>query len=455
MLSALEERRLIETLAEARAPRYTSYPTAVQFGPGVDAQTYAGWLAALPDDRPVSVYVHIPFCRRLCLYCGCNMQVARRQEPVTDYVQLLDREIELAFWARGRGLTASTLHLGGGSPDCLSPADLERLFASLRYAFHLPKDMAFDVEIDPAHVSEDFIRAAARFGLTRASLGVQTFAPAVQAAIHRPQSVERVSEVVAALRSAGVQGVNFDLMYGLPKQTLADVIDTIDQALALQPSRIAVFGYAHMPQLKAHQKVFAAETLPGVVERMAQAEAAADRLVGAGYVRIGLDHFALPDDAMARAATTGGLHRNFQGYTTDAAETLIGLGVSAISRLPQGYAQNAHGLGAWRAALSQGRLPVERGVAFTGDDRLRADIIERLMCDGWVDLAAACERHNGSARDLESIWDPLVEFVKDGLVELYGELVHVTPRGRFLIRTLCTAFDRYYEPERGRHSVAV
>lgn len=454
-MNTANDMRALDALAEARAPRYTSYPTAVQFGKAVDAATYAGWLAALPNGEAVSVYVHVPFCRRLCWYCGCNMRVVNGTKSVTDYVQALDREIELVFWARGRVFPVSSLHLGGGSPDSLSPDDLDRLFASLRYAFHIPGGIEIAAELDPAHVSEAWIRAAARHGLNRASLGVQTFAPAVQAAVNRPQSFERVSEVVAGLRDARVGAINFDLMYGLPKQTAADIRATIDQALTLRPDRISVFGYAHVPNLKAHQHLIDPATLPGVAERMEQSQAAAERLIEAGYVRIGLDHFALPDDDMAKALAEGTLRRNFQGYTTDRAETLIGLGASAISKLPFGYAQNAADLNQWRAAIAQGRLPTARGVAFTGDDRLRADAIERLMCFGQVDLSDLCRQHLTAMDTLDGAWESLRQFEALGLVTLNGASVRATERGRTLIRTICTAFDRYYDPHGGRHSRAV
>ncbi len=446
---------LAAALAESRAPRYTSYPTAVQFGPQVNGEIYADWLVALPNGKPVSLYVHVPFCQRLCWYCGCNMQVNRRAELVTDYIKKLDRESELVFWTRGRGLSVSTLHLGGGSPDTLSPSDLDRLFASLTYAFEIDRRTAIDAEIDPAHVSGEWIRSAARHGLGRASLGVQTFAPAVQAAIHRPQSFERVAEVVQTLRAARVEAINFDLMYGLPKQTETDVLDTLDLALTLRPNRIAMFGYAHMPHLKRHQGLIPTSLLPGSVERQAQAEAAAARLVAEGYVRIGLDHYALPDDDLAIAASAGRLHRNFQGYTTDDADTLIGLGVSAISHTPEGYAQNETDLAAWAAALAKGRLPVARGFALSKDDRLRADAIERLMCDGRIDLEALCRRHGEALATLDELAPDLQALASEGLVRIQGATVSVTDAGRPFIRTVCTAFDRYFDPTAGRHAKAV
>jgi len=455
MSAALAMPHSTRAFADAQAPRYTSYPTAVQFGPSVDADSYARWLAAVPGETPVSVYVHVPFCRRLCWYCGCNMRVVRRSETITDYVRLLDREIELVFWAGGRVLPVSHLHLGGGSPDSLSADDLDRLFASLRYAFYLPKDLEFDAELDPAHVSAAWVHAAARHGLTRASLGVQTFAPHVQAAIHRPQPFKRVAEVVGELRGAGVKAINFDLMYGLPLQTTADIRASLDQALTLRPNRLAVFGYAHVPNMKRHQRLINGADLPGASARMEQAAVAAERLVAEGYVRIGLDHFALPDDEMAVALANGRLRRNFQGYTTDPADTLIGLGASAIGKLPGGYVQNHTELADWRAALAKGRLATARGVALRADDTLRADVIERLMCRGHVDLQGLCAAHGQPLSVFDDAWGALNDFREAGLIRIDGWTIRLTEAGAPLVRVVCTAFDRYFRADAGRYSKAV
>lgn len=446
---------LLDAYAEARAPRYTSYPTALQFTDAVKASTYRSWLSELPGEAPVSLYIHVPFCKRLCWYCGCNTRVIQRADTVSDYVQMLDREIELLFWARGGILSVASLHLGGGSPDSLSPQDLDRLFASLRYAFYLPKGIEIAAELDPAHVTGEWIRAAARHGLNRASLGVQTFDPAVQAAVNRLQSYPQVAEVVSALREAGVKGVNFDLMYGLPKQTVRNVLESVDMALRLQPDRLAVFGYAHVPHMKSHQKLIRGSELPGAAERLDQAEAAAERLVAAGYVRIGLDHFARPNDDLAIAHAERRLHRNFQGYTTDTAASLIGIGASAISRLPQGYAQNAPDVNVWRKALGHGDLATARGVAFAGDDTLRAEAIERLMCDGELDVAGLCRARGRCFRDLETVIDRLGDLRDRGLIDWDGRKVVVTGRGKPLIRTICTAFDAYFDPMSGKHSKAI
>lgn len=451
----MSRQNLAEAFAEARAPRYTSYPSAVQFSAQIGEAEERQWLAGLAVDEPVSLYVHVPFCRRLCWYCGCNTRAVNRPEPVTDYTTELAREIRLVSQAIGQTLAASALHLGGGSPDSLSLDDLDRLFLAIRSAFDLTPDATLAAELDPAHVSPMWIARAARHGLNRASLGVQTFSPAVQLATNRLQSFETVADIVSSLRGAGIGSINLDLMYGLPRQTTGDVLTSIEQALSLAPERLAVFGYAHVPWMKSHQRLIQTEDLPGPAERLDQAEAAAARLIAAGYVQIGLDHFALPTDEMAKAHAERRLRRNFQGYTTDQATTLIGLGASSISRLPQGFVQNHASVNMWRNEIAAGRLPAARGVAFAGDDILRGEAIERLMCEGRVDLRALCAWHGLGLDKLDSVWDWLAGFERQGLVQVSGCDVHLTEPGRPFVRTVCTAFDRYFTPEAGRHAAAV
>ncbi len=441
--------------AEARAPRYTSYPTAVQFGPEVDEDVHREWLSSLRGGPPVSLYVHVPFCKRLCWYCGCNTRVANSADPITDYYRHLEQEVALVRAAIGDTIAVSALHLGGGSPDSLPVAELEQLFGALHGAFSFEPGAEIATELDPSYVTDEWIRTAAKHGLNRASLGVQDFDPAVQAAVNRPQSFERVAEVVSQLRAANVASVNLDLMYGLPLQTCAHVADTVDKALRLEPDRIAVFGYAHVPWMKLNQTLIHDEDLPGAADRQEQAEVAAERLTSAGYVRIGLDHFARPDDALARSSIEGRLHRNFQGYTPDAAASLIGLGASSISRLPQGYAQNCSSIVDWRHAIEAGHLPTARGVEFIGDDRLRADIIEELMCQGAVDLVALGVKHGADLRCLDSVWAPLERFEEQGLLTMDDATVRLTTLGRSMVRTVCTAFDRYFVHATGRHALAV
>jgi oxygen-independent coproporphyrinogen III oxidase len=454
LAAPLDRDRLIETY-EGRAPRYTSYPTAVQFTPEVDAQVYRGWLAELPTDQAVSLYVHVPFCARLCWYCGCNTRAVNRHEPVSDYVRLLLSEMGLLEAALPGKLKAAAVHLGGGTPNMLSPDDLTALFGGLRQAFGFDPDIEIAAELDPAVLTREWVQAAAFHGLNRASLGVQNLTPEVQAAVNRIERFEEIAACVGWLREAGVASINFDLMYGLPKQTVANTLSTIEGVLRLKPDRLALFGYAHVPWMKAHQKLLDEAVLPGASARLDQSEAAAERLVAEGYVRIGLDHFALPGDELAVALRQGRLHRNFQGYTTDQAGTLLGLGASAIGSLPQGFAQNVSQELSWRAAVAKPELPIARGVALTADDRFRGEIIERMMCDLAVDLAAVCARHGRRLAELAPEFNRLGGFAQDGLIAIDGARLSITPAGRVLVRSVCAVFDAYLRPEAQRHSATL
>lgn len=437
---------------DGRAPRYTSYPTAVQFTPQVDEAAYRAWLAELPTDEPVSLYLHVPFCAQLCWYCGCNTRAVVRRRPIADYVELVLQELALLAEALPGRLPVRALHLGGGTPNMLSPAELERLIGALRQAFAFTDDVEIAAELDPSVLNADWIAAAGRLGLTRASLGVQNLAPEVQEAVNRPERLEDIAECARRLRAAGVRSINFDLMYGLPRQTVANTLATIDALLGLAPERLALFGYAHVPWMKPHQKLIDAAALPGPAERLAQFDAAAQRLAAAGYAQIGLDHFALPADELARAQAEGRLRRNFQGYTTDGATTLLGLGASAIGGLPQGMAQNETRELSWRNAVRAGRLPIARGVAMTAEDRFRGEIIERLMCDLEADLPAICARHGRDPASLAPELERLEPFARDGLVAWRGRRLAVTETGRLLVRSIAAAFDAYLAPDAQRHA---
>ena len=440
---------------DGRTPRYTSYPTAVQFTPAVTASTYRQWLSELPANDPVSLYLHIPFCARLCWYCGCNTRAVNSHQPIGDYVRLMLAELDLLAEALPARLKASAVHLGGGTPNMLSAEELTAIFGALRRRFDFARHMKIAAELDPAVLTRDWVRAAASHGLNRASLGVQNLDHQVQAAVNRKDTLEEIEAGVGWLRDAGVGSINLDLMYGLPHQTVENTLRTLDAILPLKPERLALFGYAHVPWMKAHQKLIHDAALPDAAERLDQSEAAAERLLGEGYVRIGLDHFALPTDTLAVAAFEGRLHRNFQGYTTDAAGTLLGLGASAIGSLPQGFVQNAAQETAWRAAVGAGDLPIARGVAITDDDRFRGAIIERLMCDFDVDLAAICAAHGRSVADLAEALSRLEPFERDGLIRHEGVRLMITERGRILVRSVCAVFDAHLAPDAQRHAKAI
>ncbi|MDE2578354.1 MAG: oxygen-independent coproporphyrinogen III oxidase [Hyphomicrobiales bacterium] len=439
-----------------RAPRYTSYPTAVQFSNAVGQDQYRQWLKGLKrENGAVSLYVHVPFCDVMCWYCGCHTAVVNKRLPVMDYVGRLLKEIDLVADAIPERLDAASVHFGGGTPNMLTGAEMAEVLATLGRRFRFSPQSELAAELDPRLLSKEWIDEAVRGGLNRASLGVQDFDADVQAAINRVQPFDLVAESVAWLREAGVVSINMDLMYGLPRQTLASLERTIDQALSLDADRISLFGYAHVPWLKSHQKLIDESELPDPALRYAMQNRAADALEARGWRRLGLDHFAKPDDSLALAAADGSMRRNFQGYTTDAAPVLIGFGASSIGRMPQGYVQNHAAVPKWREALDRGELPVARGLAMTDDDRFRADIIERLMCDFSVDLASVADQHGRDTAELEPSFDALRAMEADGLVVLDKTKIEATRAGRDFIRTICTVFDVHLDREAVRHSQGV
>lgn len=438
----------------APVPRYTSYPTAPHFHAGVTAADYRAWLGEIGEGDSLSLYLHIPFCAEMCWYCGCHTKVVRRYDPIADYLALLEREIDQVAAAIPGRPRIGQVHWGGGTPTMLSPNDFLRLTERLRRRFAFDAATEIDVEIDPRGLAMDKVSALAEAGVTRASLGVQDFNPAVQAAINRVQPYELTAGAVAALRAVGIAAINLDLMYGLPKQGIDDVLRTVDRAATLEPDRLAVFGYAHVPWMKRHQQMIAEADLPGPLERLEQAEATAGRLIAHGYRQIGLDHFARPDDPMTLALEAGELRRNFQGYTTDAADHLLGFGASAIGAPAQGYVQNAAPFHAYADAIGAGELAVARGLRLDAEDLLRRSIIERLMCDLAVDLDDM-QAGNRPQNDFAAELDALAPLADDGLIRLDGRQIAVTERGRPFVRVVCARFDGYLGAGEARHSRAV
>ncbi|MCO5090008.1 oxygen-independent coproporphyrinogen III oxidase [Bosea sp. (in: a-proteobacteria)] len=440
---------------DERLPRYTSYPTAPHFSGAVDAGAYAGWLRGLDAGTAASLYLHVPFCRSMCWYCGCHTTVALRDGPIIDYLKALRGEIALVSGHLSAPLDVRHVHFGGGTPTILEPADFVGLVALLRQRFALHPDAEIAVEIDPRRLGPGMIAALAEAGVNRASLGVQSFDPDVQKAINRIQSVAQTAAVVEGLRGAGIAAVSFDLIYGLPRQTLRSCLDTVEQCLALRPDRFSIFGYAHVPEFKKHQRRIVTAELPDGEARHEQAEAMAGRLVAAGYVRIGLDHFARPEDAMARALSQGSLHRNFQGYTTDRCEALIGFGASAIGRLPQGYVQNEVVIGRYAEHVADNVLPTARGYRLTAEDRLRAELIERVMCDLSVDIDAVCARHRADRRILDASLRQLDQLAREGVVRFEGGRVFLPDEARLMVRKVASAFDAHLDEPQRQYSRAV
>jgi oxygen-independent coproporphyrinogen-3 oxidase len=433
-----------------RVPRYTSYPTAPHFKSDVGPGTYASWLAEIDAAVPVSAYIHIPFCRSLCWYCGCNMSVARSNAPIADYVDWLIEEIRLVRLHVGARLAISALHFGGGTPNALPQRDLLRLVAELRRQFELTGNAEIAAEIDPRVLTAEWIEAAVDAGLNRVSLGIQDFDARVQQAVNRIQPFAQTAWSVEAFRRAGICSINMDLIYGLPFQTTSSVASTVAEVIRLAPDRIALFGYAHVPWMKPAQRLLPEQELPGPRARFDQQAIAARLLVEAGYVRVGLDHFARRDDALASQQ----VNRNFQGYTTDSAQTLLGFGASAIGRLPRGYVQNATRTPDWRKAISDGQLATARGVLVSLDDEFRGEIIARLMCDLAVDLSEV-DGYSAFAATIEPDLERLRALEEEGLVERQGASVHVTELGRPFVRTIASVFDTYLDRSAVRHASGV
>ena len=430
-------------------PRYTSYPTAPQFHAGFGENELRDVVASSNGDpipRRLSLYVHVPFCASPCFYCGCNRIITRDAARGEAYLARLYREIALTAGLFDRDREVIQLHFGGGTPNFLSPAQLGEVVGTLRshFRFSDARDRDISIELDPRFVNAREIAELAEIGFNRASFGVQDFDPEVQAAVNRIQSVEETRAVVDACRANGFRSVNIDLIYGLPKQNRAGFERTLEVVAAMRPDRVAVYGFAHLPELFKPQKQIVAADLPDAETRLALLQLAIERLTDAGYVYIGMDHFALPDDELAMAQARGGLHRNFMGYTTHADSDLVGLGVSAISHIGDSFSQNPRDLPSWQAALDAGRLPVFRGMRLDADDQLRADLIQQLMCQGEIPVAALERRHAIDFADyFADALEQLLPLVEDGLVRIEEERIVVTSRGRLLLRNIAMCFDRY------------
>lgn len=448
-------RDLAAYYGQERLPRYTSYPTAPHFSTAIGPGIYAEWLRAIPPKATASLYLHVPFCRSMCWYCGCHTTVAKRDQPIADYESALRGEINQVVRQIGRRIKVEHIHFGGGTPTIMTPESFADLVGLLRHCFFVAPSAEVAVEIDPRTLTAPMIEALALGGVNRASLGVQSFDPKVQRAINRMQSFAQTESATTGLRRAGVGGINFDLIYGLPHQSMASCLDTVARSIELFPDRFSVFGYAHVPAFKKHQQKIGEEWLPDSLARHEQASAIAEALIAAGYVQIGLDHFARPGDSMARALANGTLRRNFQGYTTDQGSVLLGFGASAIGRLPQGFVQNEVVIPAYSQGVAQDRLATVRGYRLTSDDRLRAEIIERIMCDFAVDLDPICARHGSMADAMLQSAPRLKDLVSDGIVELAGSSLAVPADSRFLVRSVAAAFDAHLDRSQRLHSRAV
>jgi oxygen-independent coproporphyrinogen-3 oxidase len=439
---------------DVSGPRYTSYPTADRFVEAFGETELRQWLAKRNIggiNQPLSLYVHLPFCDTLCYYCACNKVISRDRSRSAKYIDYLEKELALLGPLLGNDRRLCQLHWGGGTPTFLAREEMQRLVRLIDEHFRRSLDAECSLEVDPRRVEPGTMQLLAGLGFNRVSIGVQDFDPAVQHAVHRIQSVEVTRSVIEAARSSGFRSVNLDLIYGLPKQTLDSFDRTLDKVIALDPDRVALYSYAHLPHLfKPQRRILPAE-LPSAESKLQIMTLAIGRLTGAGYVYIGMDHFARPEDELAIAQRQGRLQRNFQGYSTYPESDMIGLGISAIGRVGPTYYQNEKRLDEYEAALDAGRLPVARGIELTPDDLVRRAVIQSLTCHFRVSIESIELAH---LIDFESYFRPeladLRRLAGEGLVELTPEWIEVTPRGRLLVRAVCMVFDRYLRERAAR-----
>lgn len=432
-------------------PRYTSYPTANHFSNSVGIEQYKSWLGELPPGKTVSSYVHIPFCQEMCWYCGCSTKAVHRYEPISEYLRPLMAEVANVASFLPDQLKVAHVHWGGGSPNMLSATDIGKLADHIRTHLNLVPGAEFAVEVDPRGITDERVRALAEAGVNRVSIGVQDFNWDVQKAINRAQSFELTHGVIDKFRKHGVTAVNVDLVYGLPHQTRRTVEETIRKVIELAPDRIAIFGYAHLPSRIKHQRLIDEAALPNAVERLGQSNRLARILAAEGYVRIGIDHFARAHDPLA----SGPVNRNFQGYTTDTADTLLGFGASAIGSLSQGYVQNAVPVAHYTQLIDECGLATIRGAALTEDDRARRYAIERLMCDFELSVSELEQRFGAAAQPIIEEATTLVDADTDNLIERTDAGFAVTTHGRPFVRTIASCFDRYLDASKGLHSLSV
>lgn len=440
-------------LFDANVPRYTSYPTAPHFSDTVGPAQMRDWIGAISPGSAISLYLHVPFCRRLCWFCACRTQGTSTLSPVATYVQTLKDELALLRDALPAGVTLSRLHWGGGTPTLLSPDLITDLSESVRAAVPFGPETEFSVEIDPNEIDTPRIEALAAAGMNRASVGVQDFDDVIQQAIGRVQTFDITRDTILALRQAGVRSLNADILYGLPHQTRARMVESVQKLLSLNPDRVALYGYAHVPWIAKRQQLISSDALPTPEQRLELFDAARRLFVWDGYREIGIDHFATPADGLSIAQRLGRLRRNFQGYTDDTSQVLVGLGASAISRFPQGYAQNAPATGAHTAAIREGRFSTARGHAFKGQDLLRARLIEAIMCDFRIDAGEICEVFSMSRKAVREMLAPVTRAF-DGLLDLSDEGLFIPPDARPLTRMIARSLDAY-DLSRAGHSPAI
>lgn len=440
-----------------QVPRYTSYPSAPHFAPLEDDALYTRWLHALPQGEEISLYIHIPFCPKMCWYCGCNTKISKRYDPIAEYVAFLIKEIEILRNTLGERHSVSQIHFGGGSPSALNAQDFEGIMMALRDAFAVKDGAEISIEVDPRNINELQIAAYAKHGVSRVSLGVQDFDERVLKAVNRVQPFHLSYEAVRLMREYGIAQVNVDMLYGLPHQSVETMAHSIEKALLLKPDRFAFFGYAHVPWMKKHMRLIEEGALPDKALRYDLFETGAALLEKAGYVAIGIDHFARAEDTLSIAMKEGTMRRNFQGYTSDPCATLIGLGASSIGKFAEGYVQNSPDMPGYKKRIEAGRLSVRRFVEIDADDRLRANVIEQLMCFFSVDLSALCADHNVDDNYFVMEIKALRPYQMMGVLEIQNQVITIAPQARQMARIVGAVFDRYFQEKasEARHSQAV
>jgi oxygen-independent coproporphyrinogen-3 oxidase len=440
-------------LFDARVPRYTSYPTATHFSTDVGESDTRRWISGLAPGTPISIYVHVPFCRRLCWFCACRTQGMGNLDPVRSYLDTLLGEVAMLRDALPQGVRIARIHWGGGTPTLMQPDMMERLADALTGLAPYAPDLEFSVEIDPNEIDDARLDTLAAAGMNRASIGVQDFDPEIQRIIGREQSFEVTAAAVEALRARNIHSLNADILYGLPGQTGQKITESVQKLLSLSPDRVALYGYAHVPWMARRQNMIPADLLPTPEERLALFDTARRLFQWDGYREIGIDHFARPGDGLEIAQKTGHLRRNFQGYVDDKAPVLIGLGASAISRFPGGFAQNASATAEYLGKIRGGAFATKRGHAFHGEDLLRSRLIEALMCDFRIDNAEITASFGISAEGLKRLYRVAADTFGD-MVAITPTGFEITPDGRPLTRMIARAFDAY-EMSAQSHSVAI
>ncbi len=454
LLSSDNEKKILQLVPDYSVPRYTSYPTAPNFNDKINNDNYESWLKKLDKNKKISLYIHIPFCDSLCYFCACHTSVVNKYKPIENYVNLLLREIEILGEKLESKFNVSHIHFGGGTPSILKGAELWLIMQSIKKRFNILKDCKIAMEIDPRFFKQNLTIILNDCGFDRISIGVQDFSRKVQTLINRGQSFEITEETINHLRENNISNINIDLIYGLPKQTVRTFTDTLEKISILRPERISAFGYAHVPWMKKHQRLIKAKPLDNE-NRLKFYSLASNYFLSNGYEPFGIDHFAVKSSSIIQNLKNRKLHRNFQGYTEDDAEVLIGIGASSISSLPNGYVQNITQITDYIRALKKNKLPISRGYELKTEDKIYSIVIKELMCYLNVDLKQVTKKFSKDINLFSSNIKKLKPFIDAGYVEFQNFVLSIKPEARPLVRIICSVFDQYFEPKVNRYSFGI